>query len=107
MKGTSSMNSRTSHVYQTGERVGHIDCTPVQGDVDGRYALHIGWNLSLIADFDELFQLAGDISAAVEAAETDRFNQSIAGWMEQRDADHIAVIDDDWVQDNIKNPGEQ
>jgi len=101
------MNTRTSIVHQPDEPFGNVECNPVQGDNDRRYALHIGWDLTLIGGLEQLLNLAYNIRDAVGAAETDRFNQSIAGWTDQRDADDIAVIDDDWVQDNIKNPGEQ
>jgi hypothetical protein len=96
------MNTRTSIVHQPDEPFGNVECKPVQGDNDRRYALHIGWDLTLIGGLEQLLNLADKISDAVEAAATDRFNQ-----MDQLDADDIAVIDDDWVQDNIKNPGEQ
>ena len=96
------MHSRTSIVYGTGERVGHVECTPVH-DVDGRYALHIGWNLSLIADFDELFQLCGDISAAVDDAHADLFWRLRDDGIEADGIADAAVADDDTVMEAIKN----
>ena len=97
------MNTQTSIVYGTGERVGLIDCEPVQGAADGRYALHIGWNLSLIADLDELVRLADNINAAVEAAQVDRYRRLVAdGIAADRIAD-VAVADDDMVTEAIKN----
>lgn len=95
------MNSRTSIVYGTGERVGHVECTPVQGDVDGRYALHIGYHLTLIADLDELVQLAENISYVVNAMDLPR----------RRDRDDIKAVtvadldaqdDDDIEADRIE-----
>ena len=96
------MNSRTSIVYGTGERVGHVECTPVH-DVAGRYAFHIGWNLSLIADLDELVRLADNINVAVEAAQVDRYRRLVADDIEADRIADAAVADDDTVMEAIKN----
>jgi len=95
------MTTRTTIVNEPNQTFGHVQCNAI-GDIDRRYALHIGWDLTLIGGLEQLLNLAYNIRDAVEAAATDRYNQ-----MDQLDADDIAVIDDDWVQDNIKNPGEQ
>jgi hypothetical protein len=97
------MNSRTSIVYGTGERVGRGEIIAVQGDVDGRYALHIGWNLSLIADLDQLVRLADNINAAVEAAQVDRYRRLRADATDDDAIADAAVADDDTVMEAIKN----
>lgn len=102
MKGTSSMNTRTSIVLGTGERVGHTDCQPVY-DEHERYALHIGWNLTLIADLDELVRLADNINAAVEDAQVDRYRRLVADGIEAEHIEAAAVADDDTVTEAIKN----
>lgn len=96
------MNSRTSIVYGTGERVSHVECNPVY-DADERYALHIGWNLSLIADLDELVRLADAINAAVEDAQVDRYRRLVADGIEADRIADAAVADDDAVTEAIKN----
>ena len=96
------MHSRTSIVYGTGEQIGHVECNPVH-DVDGRYALHIGWNLSLIADLDELVRLADAINAAVEAAQVDRYRRLVADATDDDAIEAAAVADDDTVMEAIKN----
>ena len=96
------MHSRTSIVYGTGEQIGHVECNPVH-DVDGRYALHIGWNLSLIADLDELVRLADAINAAVEAAQVDRYRRLRADDIAADLTADVAVADDDTVMEAIKN----
>lgn len=96
------MHSRTSIVYGTGERVGHVECNPVH-DVDGRYAFHIGWNLSLIADLDELVRLADNINVAVEAAQVDRYRRLVDDDIAADLIADAAVADDDMVMEAIKN----
>lgn len=96
------MHSRTSIVYGTGEQIGHVECAPVH-DVDGRYALHIGWNLSLIADLEELIELAYIINAAVDAVQVERYTRLRREDIAADLTAEVAVADDDTVTEAIKN----
>jgi hypothetical protein len=80
MKGN-QMNTRTSIVHQPNEPWGlatvervHLDAK----DVDGtdRYALHIGWDLTLIGSLDQFVKMSAQIANAVlQAVEYDRANR--------------------------------
>ena len=98
------MNTRTTIINQPDQTFGHVECNAIRPDDSHpeQWALFIGWDLTLIGGLAQLAELANKIVNAVEAEIVAQQTKTTL-W----DADDIAVIDHDWVQDNIKNPGEQ